>query len=245
MGIEAAVIGAGLGSAVIGASSSRSAARAQERSNDAAIAEQQRQFDTILDLTAPQRAVSNQAMNAIAQILGLPGFVDEPIQDNSGLNALMESDSTLARLIGGAIGQNQNTSVDSQSDIGDFDASLINIPGNEVIVDDMMRRIRQSSPTTGGNVLTALADRVSGFQSDRLFNSLFGLAGLGAPGTSIAAQGAGNAANVTSSLLQSSGIANASGILGQGQAINSGLQNVLQFFALRDMLGSATNPVLT
>ena len=243
MGIEAAVIGGSIGSALIGASSSRSAARAQSRASDAAIAEQQRQFDTILDLTAPQRAVSNQAMNAIAQILGLPGFTPEPSQDNASLNALMESDSTLARLIGGAIGQ--NTSIDAQSDIGDFDASLVNIPGNEVIVDDMMRRIRQSSPTTGGNVLTALADRVSGFQSDRLFNSLFGLAGLGAPGTSIAAQGAGNTGNAVSSLLQSSGIANASGILGQGQAINSGLQNVLQFFALRDMLGNATNPVLT
>ena len=231
MGVEAAIIGGSIGSALIGSRSSGRAAQAQERSNDAAIAEQRRQFDTILGLTEPQRAVSNQAMNAIAQLLGLPGFQDNATQELINIPGFGSFPV--------------NTGPVDQSDIGDFDPTLTSIPGNEVIVDDITRRIRQASPTTGGNVLTALADRVSGFQSDRLFNSLFGLAGLGAPGTSLAVQGASNTGNAVSGLLQSSGIANASGILGQGQALNAGLQNVLQFFALRDMLGGGFDPVLT
>ena len=196
IGTGAAIIGAGLGAAAIGSRSSRRAAETQSESNAAAIAEQRRQFKEILRLTAPQREISNEAMNAIASMLGLGG--------DTSLNAA---------------------------------DALANVPGNEVIVDDITRRIRQASPTTGGNVLTALADRVSGFQSDRLFQSLFGLAGLGAPGTSIAAQGASNTGNAVSRLLQSSGIANASGILGQGQSINAGLQNILQFMTLQNMLG--------
>ena len=197
IGTVGAIIAGSLGSAAIGSIASRRASRAQNRANDAAIASQDRRFDQILELTAPQREISNAAMEAIASTLGLGESFDPA-------NA------------------------------------LTNIPGNEVIVDDITRRIRQSSPTTGGNVLTALADRVSGFQSSRLFDNLFRAAGLGAPGTSIAAQGASTTGNAISNLLQSTGLANASGIIGQGQAINSGLQNVLQFLALRDMLGATT-----
>lgn len=190
----AAILGGSLASAGIGALSSKKAAKAQKKGNAAAIAEQRRQFDTILELTQPQREVSNNAMNAIASLLGIGG--------DGSFNAA---------------------------------ATLENLPGNEVIVDDITRRIRQASPTTGGNVLTALADRVSGFQSNRLFDALFRAAGAGASGTNAAVGAASNSGNAISSLLQSTGLANASGVMNTGSAINSGIQNVLQYYALQNM----------
>lgn len=69
------------GAALVGgAAASRGAGRAadaQGRSSDAAIGEQQRQFDTLLSLTSNQRAIGNQALNALGGIYGYapaPGF---------------------------------------------------------------------------------------------------------------------------------------------------------------------------
>lgn len=56
------------------------AARAQRHSGDAAIDEQGRQFDTLLDLTSNQRTIGNQALNALGSIYGYspaPGFSNE------------------------------------------------------------------------------------------------------------------------------------------------------------------------
>lgn len=196
-----AAIGGSLISGILGSRASRRAAQAQERANAAAIAEQRRQFNTTLDLTQPGREVGNQSLNAIAQLLGLPGV----------------------------------------EGMGEFDSSmLLDAPGTETIVNDAMRRIRQSGAargSAGGNVLTELGDRISGFQNDRAFNSLFQLAGFGPQATNAAASSAGQTGANIGNLLQSSGIANASGIMGAGNSQNAALQNVLQFLSLQGMLG--------
>lgn len=241
IGTATAVLAGSIGSAAIGSIASRRAARAQSRATDRAISAQDQQFERILELTQPQREIGNQAMNAIAQLLGLPGSSQGPRTSNVIRDAF-SGDGPRSNLIAEMLNRT-GSSVDdpiSTGQGGTFNAAaaLQGIPGNEVIVDDMMRRIQQASPTTGGNVLTALADRVGAFQSNRLFDSLFRLAGFGPSATGAAVAGAGNTGNAISQLLQSSGIANASGILGQGQAINSGLQNILQFFALKDILGT-------
>jgi hypothetical protein len=66
------LIGAGIGAAgsIIGANK---AADAAGKGDAAAIAEQRRQFDTILGLTAPQRDVGNQALNTLASAF-VPGY---------------------------------------------------------------------------------------------------------------------------------------------------------------------------
>lgn len=66
--LGSSVIG-GLGS-VIGANS---AADAQADASNASIAEQRRQFDTMLGLTSPQRNVGNQALNTLASAF-IPGY---------------------------------------------------------------------------------------------------------------------------------------------------------------------------
>lgn len=81
MSWAAVIIG---GATLVGSAySSRQAGRAadaQGRAGDAAIGEQRRQFDTLLDLTANERAIGNQALNALGSIYGYApaaGFADD------------------------------------------------------------------------------------------------------------------------------------------------------------------------
>jgi hypothetical protein len=74
----------GIGSAVYGADAAKDAARTQGRSADAAIGEQQRQFDTMLSLSSNQRAIGNQALNALG---GIYGYTPAPGFEGNGLNA--------------------------------------------------------------------------------------------------------------------------------------------------------------
>lgn len=70
--VAAAIIGAGALSAGAGAYASDRAADAAARGNQAGIAEQQRQFDTILRLQQPGIVTGTGALNKIAQLLGIP-----------------------------------------------------------------------------------------------------------------------------------------------------------------------------
>lgn len=68
------------------ASASRDAGRAAARGADAATQEQARQFDTLLDLSASERTIGNNARNALAQLLGLPGFDEGQYNVSQGRN---------------------------------------------------------------------------------------------------------------------------------------------------------------
>jgi hypothetical protein len=72
----------------------KDAARAQGRAGDAAIGEQRRQFDTLLNLTANQRQIGNQALNALGSIYGYepaPGYSNEEYPLYGGLRGGMRS----------------------------------------------------------------------------------------------------------------------------------------------------------
>jgi hypothetical protein len=60
-------------SAYEGARGARRAARAQERGYDAATAEQRRQYDEMMALTAPRRNIEGQALEQLAALTGLRG----------------------------------------------------------------------------------------------------------------------------------------------------------------------------
>lgn len=67
----AAIIGvAAVGGAALQADAAGDAADAQGQASGAAIGEQRRQFDTLLSLTSNQRAIGNQALNALGGIYG-------------------------------------------------------------------------------------------------------------------------------------------------------------------------------
>lgn len=198
-------IGGSLISGILGKKSSKAAANAQTQANMAAIEEQRRQFDAIMEMTAPGREVGNQALNVLGSLL-IPGF-------------------------GG---------IDGMSPV---DASGIKLPGADVITADTMRQIRQSGAaggSTGGNVLTALADRIGAFTSDRLMNPLMNLAGFGPTSTNMAANAASATGANVGSLLQANGVANASGIMGGANSTNAALQNIMQMMMMRGMMGGSS-----
>lgn len=75
----------------------KDASRAQGRAGDAAIDEQRRQFDTLLNLTANQRGIGNQALNALGSIYGYepaPGYSNEEYAATGG-NGLRSLDPLL------------------------------------------------------------------------------------------------------------------------------------------------------
>jgi hypothetical protein len=73
----------------------KKASKISGRSADAAVAEQQRQFDESLRLQAPQRAVGNSATNALARMLGLPQFNQSSDNFSRGLDANGQSLTSL------------------------------------------------------------------------------------------------------------------------------------------------------
>lgn len=73
MPIGAAIVGSSIISGGLGARGSRKAAQSQERGNLAAIEEERRQFDKIIELTQPGRDVGNAALNQLAGIFGVGG----------------------------------------------------------------------------------------------------------------------------------------------------------------------------
>lgn len=76
IGTTAAIIGsAALGAGASYLSSSKQSGTIQDAS-DASIAEQRRQFDTMLDLTAPRRDAENEALNSLRAALGIDGTPD-------------------------------------------------------------------------------------------------------------------------------------------------------------------------
>lgn len=96
----AAVIvgGAALAGSAYSANRAGAAADAQASSGDAAIAEQQRQFDTLLNITSNQRAIGNQALNALGGIYGYQpaaGFSNEEYDVTGGVNELRSAQPVL------------------------------------------------------------------------------------------------------------------------------------------------------
>jgi hypothetical protein len=70
--VAVAVGGAALVSGVVGAQASKSAANTAAKGDAAGIAEQQRQFDTIMQLQRPYSVTGTGAMNQLAKLYGLP-----------------------------------------------------------------------------------------------------------------------------------------------------------------------------
>lgn len=68
IGLGLALLGGSLAGGFLGNKASKNAADAQSNSSSAAIGEQRRQFDTILNLTEPQRQLGNNASNALSDL---------------------------------------------------------------------------------------------------------------------------------------------------------------------------------
>jgi hypothetical protein len=84
------IIGAAaLGGGYLASQGASEAADAQAAGGDAAIAEQRRQFNTLLSLTANQRGIGNQALNALGGVYGY-----RPTAEGTGVNSLAYAGAT-------------------------------------------------------------------------------------------------------------------------------------------------------
>lgn len=214
-GIATAVIGGAVISSVVGAKGAKDASQAQSESSSAAIDEQRRQFDeTTKRLDEAQQFAREQ---------------QQPFQA-AGTNALRSQQALIGEL---GIGAQRKA----------FDR-LESSPGQQFLQDRAQKNLLRSSAAIGGlgggNVREALVQQGVGFAQQDLQNQFGRLGQLAGQGQASAANigqgaigsagqfgqlGAQSSGNIQNALL-ASGNARASGIIGQNNAIQSGLSGV-------------------
>ena len=212
MGATAAIVGGSILSGVIGARGAKSAASTQVGASTQAIAEQRRQFNTILGLTEPGRQTGNQALNALGSAF-IPGF-----EGVAGFDAIDQGQ--LAEIFQNLPGV--------QFEIDQAEKSV----GNS---------FASRGGAFGGNAIRALGDRTGEIASSRVTNNLLQLAGFGPQATGTAANAAANVGNNVSGLLTGAGFASAQGTLGAAGSINNAIQGGLNNFLLLQALNQGSN----
>ena len=92
---------ASIASGIIGSNAAGKAAKAQEQSSEAAIAEQRRQFDYITQTARPSQLVGNEALSALADRLGLRRPVENQFVGDLAVTPGTSGTSQLANLAAG------------------------------------------------------------------------------------------------------------------------------------------------
>lgn len=242
------------GSALLGFKSSGDAADAQQAANNAAIAEQRRQFDTALNLQMPAINTGNVARSQLASILGLtvPGSSTVGgTMSNSGGISPSDLQGVLRAGQGpfGYLGQKralrdlqnrpapENNVPDAAPMSNEAVMELIsNYPGFQFAVDQARKASTAQASATGsspisGNVLTALQGDIAGRVAMPAFsdytNRLAALSGAAQTASSGAGAMALNTGANVGQLLSNSGDARASGIIGGTNSILGGLGGIL------------------
>ena len=240
MGIETAI----LGGSIIGGGLGLLGAREQADAAQSGIDFSERQFNTILDLTQPQRDVSNAALNTLASAF-IPGFAGISAGNQPNTPNI---DPQLIRRLG--LPLTESPPGVSRGTLEPVDANALsdifrNLPGSEFAVNEAERAVGNSFASRGGafsgDAIRALGDRVSNIASDRVFNSLFQLAGFGPGATNTASSAALSTGNSVASLLGAQGAARASGLGSVNNAVQGGLSNFLLLDALNSG-GGVVNP---
>ncbi len=252
------IIGGGLG--LIG---SDRAADAAVEGSEAGIAEQRRQFNTLLELTQPGRQVGNAALNTLAQmfipgfegiagagggvpapaVAGVPGTGTGPATDGSGGrfgdNFVIQPDGSIRQGLEPTLVNPPPP--EAEGGLANNLSSIFrNLPGVGFLVDESTDEVQANfaagGDRRGGNVLRAIADRTSNIAESQVTNRLLQLAGFGPQATGQAVAGTQNTSNNISSLLQGIGAANAGGISGGFQSLNNAVQGGLNNFLLMQAL---------
>jgi hypothetical protein len=209
MGIEAAI----LGSAVLGAASSRSAAKTQASAADRAADVQRSQFEQTREDQAPYRAAGYNALAEMQRTAGnVPGafkfgmsdFTADPgyaFRLSEGQKALDRQAAARGGLIsGGALKAATRFGQDmgSQEYTNAFNRAL-----------------------TGYNTDVA--------RENQLYNRQAALAGIGQTSTNLVGQAGQNYANAAGNLITGAGAANAAGQVGMANAVTGGLGTYLNY----------------
>lgn len=231
------LIGAGgtIVGGLLGGDASKDAAQASSNASIAGVNENRRQFDTVLNLQAPAINTGNQARSLLASIMGLevpgstysPGAMSagQPQAAPQGWTHPLRRRSPPAAQAPTAPANDPltfTTPASSPMSAEDIQSRLESFPGYQFAVQQATKAAQAMGSATGslgGNVVSALADRVGGgiamptFQN--YLNQLQSLSGGAQTATNVASQGALQTGGLVAQGLQNAGDARASGIMGQ------------------------------
>jgi hypothetical protein len=208
------------GAAVVGAGASivagNKAAKAQTKAADASIAEQRREYDQDRADLAPWRTAGASALSKLSAAYGLNGT---------------------PTVTGGPT--NPDGTVNSDA-YGGFFAS----PGYQWRLSEGLKAIDRGAAARGqlGSGATIKAEQrygegLAASEYDAWASRLQQMAGVGQAATNTTVAAGQNAASTISNNLIASGNARASSYANTGSAINSGLNNVMSAYLMRNQLG--------
>jgi hypothetical protein len=205
----------------------KDASRAAAAGDAAAIAEQRRQFDAIMEMLRPQRDVGNQALNELATTFGYTPSGGAPGAPGSNGIVVNPNGSVDQRVAGGT------------GDTGGY-ANFMTSPDYQFRRDEGMRDIGNYFGARGGaasgNALRRLAEFNSDTASsefDKYFNRRAALAGIGQTATNQGVSAASSTGANVSNLLSQQGANRASGIEGQTNALTGGIADLLSWYNRR------------
>lgn len=246
-----AIIGAvgAVGGAAISSHGATSAARAQQNAADAASAEQRRQYDLTRSDQAPWRQRGGQAVDAIAQFLGLPAMAQGAPVGANGPGALAGNPSGgfangRVQIPEGLLPRPQAQGVTqgsgetpiataSHAAAPDYNQILSNLPGYQFQLQQGQQAVERNLAARGllnsgaaGKALTQYGQGIAQNYSQQYLSGLESLAGLGQSSVQATGAAGANAANQIGGNLAYGGNAAASGYVGQANAINSGLSGL-------------------
>jgi hypothetical protein len=208
------------GSAVIGAGASiisgNKAAKAQQKAADQSIAEQRREYDQDRADLAPWRTTGASALAKLSAAYGLNGT---------------------PTVTGGPT--NPDGTVNSDAYGGFFTS-----PGYQFRLAEGLKAIDRGAAARGqlGSGATIKAEQrygegLAASEYDAWASRLQQMAGVGQAATNTTVAAGQNAASTISNNLIASGNARASSYANTGSAINSGLNNVMSAYLMRNQLG--------
>lgn len=231
-----------VGSALLSSNAASRAAKASTKADQAAIAEQQRQFDLTRQDYAPYRTVGAGALNQLAALYGLPQYqagVQSPLSyeewvKQNGINGDANNPLYGSTIWNNTVGkknqanyQNYLTNFKPSSGVQqgagsqDFSA-FYNSPDYNFARTEGQRGLEQSAAARGGafsgNALKALSEYNQGLASQQFgnyYNRMAGLAGIGQSATNSLAQVGSQYSGNIANLMSGIGQTRASGILGQ------------------------------
>lgn len=233
-----AVAAASVVGGVLSSNAAKKGASAQSQANNAAIAEQQRQYDQSRQDLAPWRTAGSNALAQMQTELGLtsptapvsgtetsgPGF--DPSMYNWDWNGGWAYGGANGKTnpgfdYRGNVPANTTAANSSTAPVSGFKAT----PGYEFVRSEGQRGLERSAAARGGafsgNALRALDTFNNGLASqeyNNYYNRLAALSGTGQTATTNTAELGANAASRIGGYLQDSGMARASGIAGANNA---------------------------
>ena len=160
---------ASIASGIIGSNAAGKAAKAQEQSSEAAIAEQRRQFDYITQTARPSQLVGNEALSALADRLGLRRPVENQFVGNLAVTPGTSGTSQLANMAAGVPATPVANPAATSAKVQDLNNQLFQAKMKREM---LLSRVGEFIPAPKGGVMRITVDPVQKKQLDDQIASL-------------------------------------------------------------------------